>query len=451
MKVIKFGGSSLADGPHVAKVIEIVKADQARRVVTVSAPGKRFSGDTKVTDLLLEYAHLTIAAADTDAIVQQIIDRYQAIADYFEVDVHSVLETIREQLVALARHHYPSYEYLNAAFAGHGEFLNAQLIAAIFTQLGLPARFVSPQELGMVTDGSPQAAMLVEQSYQKMAWFNLRPDEIIIVPGFCAFDATGAMTTFKRGGSDITGAILARGLKADLYENFTDVSSIYAANPAYVAHPRAIKQMTYREMRELAYAGFGVFSDEAILPVIRAGIKINIKNTNEPTAPGTLITPESEHQAEVPVTGIASDDRFAALYLHRYLLNQEVGFTRRLLDILYRHGISYEHMPTGIDDLSIIFDKSLSSPAQFAAMRADIQAELEPDILEWYEDYALIMVVGEGMQGRVGAVAEVTTALANNDVHLQMINQGASRISVMLGMESSQVADAVKVIYDALF
>ncbi|MDR3189848.1 MAG: aspartate kinase [Lactobacillaceae bacterium] len=447
MKVIKFGGSSLADGPQLQKVINIIQADPTRQVVTVSAPGKRFDGDTKVTDLLLQYAQLTIAGGDTQAIVAEILQRYRSIVAHFNLDESKIIPVISEQLHQLANNHYPSFAYLKAAFAGHGELLNAQLVAYILRETGNKARFVSPKELGMLTTGAPQAAMLDESAYQKMAWFHLEADEIIVVPGFLAYNADGYMTTFKRGGSDITGAILARGLHADLYENFTDVSYIFAASPKIIANPVPIKMMTYREMRELAYAGFAVFSDEAIVPVIKAGIQINVKNTNAPDEPGTLIVPDVDYTAVNSVTGIASDTRFAALYLHRYLLNNEVGFTRNLLDILLRHDISYEHMPTGIDDLSIIFDKSLTSQAQFDAMMADIKAEIQPDIMEWMDDYALIMVVGEGMHKRIGAVTNIIQPLAGHGISLQMINQGASRISVMLGLPSEQVDEAVKVIY----
>ena len=259
------------------------------------------------------------------------------------------------------------------------------------------------------------------------------------------------MATFSRGGSDITGAIMARGFHADMYENFTDVSAIYAVDPHIIKSPAAIETMTYREMRELAYAGFAVFHDEAIIPVIEADIPINVKNTNEPDAPGTMIVPVDQVSNPAKVTGIASDDRFAALYLHRYLLNKEVGFTLRILQILARHGVSYEHMPSGIDDMTIIFDKTqLTQPIQ-DAICAEIQAEIAPDHLEWIDDFAIIMVVGEGMQNRVGAFSEIATPLSEAGITLPMINQGASQISLMLGVKASQVNDAVRVIYDAVF
>ncbi len=259
------------------------------------------------------------------------------------------------------------------------------------------------------------------------------------------------MATFSRGGSDITGAIMARGLSADLYENFTDVSAIYAVNPTIIDQPAAIEQMTYDEMRELSYAGFAVFHDEAIIPAIQGGIRINIKNTNEPDAPGTFIVPPTEVQQTRPVTGIANSNRFAALYLHRYLLNKEVGFTLRILEILKRHNISYEHMPSGIDDLTIIFDKTSLSQEQVDNMLADIASDIKPDTLKWLPSYGIIMIVGEGMRNRIGALTEIVTPLKEHGISLQMVNQGASEISIMLGIQPDLADRAVKAIYDNIF
>ncbi len=451
MNVIKFGGSSLAEGSQLEKVIAIISADTARQVVVVSAPGKRFKDDIKVTDLLASYAEQAIAGDDTVAIQAEIINRYRQIVAYFNLDETEIIGTLSEQLAKLSRVHYPSFDYLYAAFMGHGELLNAQLIAYVMRGLGHNARFVSPADLGMIVTGTPRAARIREDSYTRLANFQIAADEIIIVPGFLAYTNEGLMATFSRGGSDITGAILARGLHADLYENFTDVSAIYAVDPHIIDHPAAITTMSYREMRELAYAGFAVFHDEAIIPVIEANIPINVKNTNNPTAPGTMIVPVKQVTNPRPVTGIASDTRFAALYLHRYLLNKEVGFTLRILEILAKHGVSYEHMPSGIDDMTIIFDKTQITEAMRDAICDEIQTTLEPDHLEWIDDFAIIMVVGEGMNNRIGAFSEIATPLSDAGITLPMINQGASQISLMLGVRAKQVADAVRVIYDAVF
>jgi aspartate kinase len=244
---------------------------------------------------------------------------------------------------------------------------------------------------------------------------------------------------------------LARGLQAELYENFTDVSAIYAVNPSIVPHPKSIEKMTYREMRELSYAGFAVFHDEAIIPVIEANIPINVKNTNDPTAPGTLIVPNQAITPTYPVTGIANDDRFAALYLHRYLLNREVGFTLKILQILASYNVSYEHMPSGIDDMTIIFDKSQLTPTIKAHISHDLYQTIAPDELEWLDDYAIIMIVGEGMQRNISTLNKITDALAQANINLPMVNQGASQISTMLGVPVDQMNEAVKVIYEAVF
>ena len=450
MKVSKFGGSSLADGRQLQRVFDIIQADNARKVVVVSAPGKRFKDDTKVTDLLLAYAEGTIADTDTTEIVQTIEDRYHAIGDYFDLPAYELAD-IDEQIDHLAQKHYRSFDYLYAAFAAHGEFLNAQLVAKVFTHLGLPARFVDPKEIGLRVDDQARSATFNPKSYDTIAKLDLTTSERLIVPGFFGYTENGDMATFSRGGSDITGAIMARGLSADLYENFTDVSAIYAVNPNIIDQPAAIKQMTYDEMRELSYAGFAVFHDEAIIPAIQGGIRINIKNTNDPDAPGTFIVPPTEVQQTTPVTGIANSNRFAALYLHRYLLNKEVGFTLRILEILKRHNISYEHMPSGIDDLTIIFDKTLLSQAQIDHMLADIAAEIKPDTLKWLPSYGIIMIVGEGMRNRIGALTEIVAPLKDQGISLQMVNQGASEISIMLGIQPDLADQAVKAIYHNIF
>lgn len=451
MKVVKFGGSSLATGAQVQKVLNIIQADNDRRIVVVSAPGKRFTDDIKVTDLLKAYADQTIAGDDTTDILLTILARYQDIAQYFGLEKNKIIPQIKQQLIQLNRVHYPSFDHLYAAFMGHGELLNAQLIACILQTIGQPATFVSPMDLGMTVSGSPRAARLDPASYERMHHVQYDANKLLIVPGFIAYTNDGYAATFSRGGSDITGAILARGLHADLYENFTDVSAIYTVNPGIVANPKSIEKMTYREMRELSYAGFAVFHDEAIIPVIEANIPINVKNTNDPEAPGTMIVPNQAITPTLPVTGIANDDRFAALYLHRYLLNREVGFTLKILQILASYNVSYEHMPSGIDDMTIIFDKSQLTPTIKAHISHDLYQTIAPDDLEWLNDYAIIMIVGEGMQKNIGTLNKITAALAKDNINLPMVNQGASQISTMLGVPVDQMDEAVKVIYEAVF
>lgn len=449
MKVVKFGGSSLADGAHFQKVISIIKADPARQIVVVSAPGKRFSEDTKVTDLLITYAQRVIDHQDPKTVVDKISQRYQAISDFFGLPARPI-DKIIKKLRSLPLEYYPSNTYLMAAFKAHGERLNAMLLTAVLNHLNIPARFVDPFEAGIIVTDDPSDASVLPETYENLAHLKVT-EEKLILPGFFGLTPNGQIATFSRGGSDITGAIVSRGLKADLYENFTDVDAIYAADPRIVDHPHAIKKMTYREMRELSYAGFSVFHDEAIIPAIEGQVPINVKNTNHPELPGTLIVPEDSFEPHRTITGVASSDRFAALYLHRYLLNKEVGFTLKLLQILYKYDVSYEHMPSGIDDLTIIFDKNQLDNETIHEMCHDIKNTLHPDQLDWIDDYAIIMVVGEGMRSKVGTIENIIRPLAENNIGVHMINQGASRISIMLGTKQADAKKAVKQIYQQFF
>lgn len=448
MKVVKFGGSSLADAAQFKKVIRIVLADPERQVVVTSAPGKRFDGDIKVTDLLIKYAKATLAH-QPNSYADEIFARYHEIGTGFNVD-QQVLNDIKAKLIALPTKAYPNADYLMAAFKAHGERLNAELFAACLNQLGTKARFVDPSEAGILLTDNPNGASILEATYTHLKQLKYG-DEKLIFPGFFGFTTQGEIVTFARGGSDITGSILARGFHASLYENFTDVNAIYAANPKIVDHPIPISKMTFREMRELSYAGFSVFNDEAIIPAIQGQVPINVKNTNHPELPGTLIVPEKELSIKRPVTGITGSNRFAALYLHRYLLNKEVGFTLKILQILYKYGVSYEHMPSGIDDLTIIFDRNQLNDDTIHKMCHDIQNTVKPDDMEWIDDYAIIMVVGEGMRARIGTIENIIRPLAEHNIAVHMINQGASRISIMLGTRESDADDAIRYIYDHFF
>ena len=450
MKVIKFGGSSLSDGASFTNAINIITSDPERRVVVTSAPGKRYSDDIKVTDLLIKYAEMTMAKKDTTEIVTIIFNRYKEIGNFFGI-ADEELFVIRDILIDLAKADYPNNDYLMAAFKAHGERLNARLMAKILQAKGFNARFVDPLEVGLYVTGTPNNASVVPAAYRALRRFEFSDDEIIIFPGFFGVTLTKNIATFARGGSDITGAILARAFRADIYENFTDVDAIYSANPALVDNPYAIKKMTYREMRELSYAGFSVFHDEALIPAIGGNIPINVRNTNNPDAPGTLIVPENGFEPETTLTGIASSKNFGALYLHKYLLNKETGVTFRILEILNDLGISYEHMPSGIDDITIIFDKQFLTEEIVDELCTRIQKEIEPDRLEWIRNYAIIMMVGEGLAKRVGIIAPALQSLYDKGIDIQMVNQGASRISFMLGTKREDVDAAVKAIYDRFF
>lgn len=451
MKVVKFGGSSLATGEQFKKVIKIVKDDSDRKVIVTSAPGKRFVGDTKVTDLLIEYANTVIEHEDHTNIVKEIISRYREISDYFKLDP-SVIKLLKEKLVKLATDTFVDDDHLLATFKAHGEFLNAILLNEVLNAQGIKSIFVDPKKAGIVVHGQPNDADISPETYRNLANLNLPDDSKAVFPGFFGYNQNGDIFTFSRGGSDITGAMLSRGLHADLYENFTDVDAIYVANNHVVKHPQAIKKMSYREMRELSYAGFSVFQDEAIIPAVKGQVPVNVKNTNNPNAEGTMIVPEQFiFNPSNEITGIACSKRFSALYIHRYLLNKEVGFTLKLLKIFYKYNISYEHMPSGIDDLTVIFDRTKLDKTTIKNLCHDVKEVLQPDYLEWIDDYAIIMVVGEGIAHNVNTLGKIIDSLTQNNIAIHMINQGASRISIMIGIQESDADNAVRQIYKTFF
>ncbi|GEO79024.1 aspartate kinase [Companilactobacillus mindensis DSM 14500] len=451
MKVVKFGGSSLATGEQFEKVIKIVSDDFERKVIVTSAPGKRFAGDTKVTDLLIEYAKMVLENEDYTNIVKEIVSRYRQISDYFQLD-ESVIKLLKEKIVGLAKTDFSDEEHLMAAFKAHGEFLNAILLNKVLNTKGIKSIFVDSKEAGIIVHGKPNDADISNQTYVNLEKFEIPEGTKAVFPGFFGYSKHGSIYTFSRGGSDITGAMLSRGLHADLYENFTDVDAIYVANNHVVKHPQAIKKMSYREMRELSYAGFSVFQDEAIIPAVKGQVPVNVKNTNNPDADGTMIVPEQFlFDPSNQITGIACSKRFSALYIHRYLLNKEVGFTLKLLQIFYKYNISYEHMPSGIDDLTVIFDRTKLDKTTIKHLCHDVKEVLQPDYLEWMDDYAIIMVVGEGIAHNVNTIGEIIDSLTENNIAIHMINQGASRISIMIGIQESDADNAVNQIYKKFF
>ncbi|WP_297950523.1 aspartate kinase [uncultured Lactobacillus sp.] len=450
MKVVKFGGSSLANGQNVEQALNIILSDPERRIVVVSAPGKRNDDDIKITDLLIKYANLTLKNENTAEIVQTIFMRYQEIGHFFGVS-NDELKIIKEILLALPSRNYPNSSYLMAAFKAHGERLNARLIAMILQHQGIKGRFLDPTEAGLIVTGEPNDALVNPESYLNLDQVKITPDEHIIFPGFFGITPSGNIATFSRGGSDITGAILARGFHADMYENFTDVNGIFAANPHIVNNPQSIKKMTYREMRELSYAGFSVFHDEALIPAIQGQIPINVKNTHEPDQPGTIIVPDKDFVPDNIITGVTSQKHFSALYLHKYLLNKEAGFTLRILQILYKHNVPYEHMPSGIDDITIIFNNDFLNDQLIDQICNEIQAIINPDQLEWIDDYAIIMVVGEGMKKYHVVSRQILDSLGDHDISPRMINQGASQISMMIGTKKEKADEAVRIIYQQFF
>lgn len=447
MKVVKFGGSSLATGNNVDKALKIIKDDPERKVIVVSAPGKRNDDDIKVTDLLITYAYASLRSNNYDDIANKIFKRYELIAQYFNLPEKELSE-IKRLLLTLPQLDYPNADYRMAAFKAHGERLNAMLITKILNHQGIKTRFLEPKDVGLIVTGTPNNAEVNPETYLNLKRIKLNKDERIIFPGFYGITPSAHIATFSRGGSDITGAILARGFNADLYENFTDVDAIFSANPNIIDHPKPIKKMTYQEMRELSYAGFSVFHDEALIPAIQGEIPVNVKNTNAPEKPGTLIVPEEGFTAKKTITGIAGGKNFAALYLRKYMLNKGAGFTLKLMEIFNRHHVSYEHMPSGIDDLTVIFKKDALNDQLIDVICNEIQTSLNPDQMQWIDDYAITMVVGEGMKDKLTLCASLLYPLGKKDISIQMINQGASQISIMIGTRRKDEEAVIKTIYE---
>lgn len=448
MKVVKFGGSSLASAGQLEKVFNIVQSDSERRFVVVSAPGKRNAEDTKVTDALIKYYREYVDGKDVTASQEWIINRYQAMVDELGFSANS-MKKIAENIISLATLPIDDNEFLYDTFLSAGEDNNAKLIAEYFTFRGLPARYVHPKKAGIIVSSEPGNARILPSSYDKIEELR-NAEEVLIIPGFFGVTVDNQICTFSRGGSDITGSIVAAGVKADLYENFTDVDGIFAAHPGIIKHPHSIKELTYREMRELAYAGFSVLHDEALLPAYRGRIPLVIKNTNNPSHPGTRIVLDHTDQT-LPVVGIATDDGFVSINISKYLMNREVGFGRKVLQILEDLNIRFEHMPTGIDDLSIVLRNRELTPIKEAEILRQLKTKMEVDKAEIEHGLSIIMIVGENMKSHVGVTATATSALSDQNINLAMISQGASEVSVMFVVKTEEKEKALQALYAAFF
>ncbi|ATH94368.1 aspartate kinase [Bacillus glycinifermentans] len=448
MKVVKFGGSSLATGAQLEKVFDIVAQDPKRRAVVVSAPGKRHTADTKVTDLLIACAERYLSNGEAPELVEEIVGRYADIA--LEVGLgNEVIGLIRSDLLRLLQSDKQSPERFIDAIKASGEDNNAKLVAAYFRHRGVEAHYVNPKDAGLFVTSEPGNAQVLPESYDNL--FQLRQEPgIIVFPGFFGFNEEGEVITFSRSGSDITGSILANGLKAELYENFTDVDAVYTVNPSIVPHPKEIRELTYREMRELSYAGFSVFHDEALIPAFRTNIPVQIKNTNNPSAEGTRVVTKRDN-TNGPVVGIASDSGFCSIYISKYLMNREIGFGRRVLQILEDDGLTYEHIPSGIDDMTIILRQNQMDDTIENRVIKRLKDELDADEVTVEHNIALVMVVGEAMRHNVGTTARAAKALSDARVNIEMINQGSSEVSMMFGVKEAQEKQAVRALYQEFF
>ncbi|MBQ4385381.1 MAG: aspartate kinase [Kiritimatiellae bacterium] len=453
MKVCKFGGSSLANATQLNKVIDIVLSDPARRIVVVSAPGKRHSGDTKVTDLLIDLAETAIKGENTDRQYGAVVERYAEMAGELRLGEEIVREIemdIMDRLAQVAT--LDNAEFMDLIKAA-GEDNNAKLVAEAFRARGKKARYASPKDTGMVLQGEFGDATLDPSSYATLSRAFSNFEGIVVYPGFFGYTKEGKVATFPRGGSDITGSILAAAVCADVYENFTDVDSVYPVDPRIVPEVKdgeGIPTMTYREMRELAYAGFGVFNDDAVIPAVRARIPINIRNTNHPSEPGTMIQ-QSRRVIPGTVVGIASMDGFCNIVVEKYLLNRQIGFGRRLLQVLENEKIPFEHMPSGVDSLCVVLKGQHLPKERERRVVQLLKKELDPDFVAVERDITILMVVGEGMCYTAGMFAKACLALASAGISMSMVNQGSSEVSFMIAIRHADRDQAVRALYKAFF
>lgn len=447
MKVSKFGGSSVADASQFKKVAKIIKDDAERKFIVVSAPGKRYETDYKMTDLLIELGNAFINKDKYKSYFITIMDRFSKINEELGIDA-SLTKQIETNIINTLNSDLAYDDLLNSIKA-IGENSSALILSEYLKTLGLHAAYINPKDAGMILTNSPTGAQLNPESYELIYQLRKR-EEILIIPGFFGYTKEGILATFSRGGSDITGSIIAAGVKASLYENFTDVDSVYAVNPSIVKEPKEIKSLTYREMRELSYAGFSVFHDEALIPAFQEKIPVCIKNTNNPSAPGTMIVSEKEIDHNC-VVGIASDTGFSSIYVSKFLMNREVGFGRKLLQILEEEAVSFEHVPSGIDDMSIIIEDEQLTQEKEDLIIQRIYDELKPDTVSVNRDLALIMVVGEGMKETTGMAQTAATALGDANVNIEMINQGSSEVSMMFGIKANGLHRAIKSLNKAFF
>ncbi|MCQ2452811.1 MAG: aspartate kinase [Oscillospiraceae bacterium] len=431
-KVVKFGGSSLASAEQFKKVAAIIHADESRAYVIPSAPGRRFSDDTKVTDMLLgAYA----AAAEGKDVTEQLAAikaRYDEIIAGLELkdfNLDADFAEIAEQLKT-----EPARDYT----ASRGEYLNGKVMAAY---LGIP--FIDAKDVIFFND----EGNLNTYKTDKVLGAALAELPRAVIPGFYGLGKDGKVKTFSRGGSDVTGSIVAAAAHADIYENWTDVSGCLVCDPRLVENPKPIKYITYRELRELSYMGASVLHEDAIFPVRHSGIPINIRNTNRPEDPGTWIVESTCQKPDYVITGIAGRKGFCAMLITKGMMNSEIGFGRRVLQGLEENDISFEHMPSGIDTMTIVVHEDEFLEKEQRVVSA-IHRLANPDSIEIESDLALIAVVGRGMRSASGTAGKLFSALAEKKINVRMIDQGSSELNIIIGVENKDFELAIKAIYE---
>lgn len=426
----KFGGTSLADAAQFRKVAEIVRDNPERRAVVVSAPGKRHKQDPKITDILLSIHDMVSRELSPDPSFALLRERFLEIESELGVDagMAGLLKSFQISVLAGADRDW---------IASRGEHFSARIMAAF-----LGGTFVEPEGAVFIN-----ALGLVDERTWTELPKRLPAEGIYVMPGFYGTGPQDKVKTFSRGGSDISGSILARAAGVELYENWTDVSGLLMADPRIVTDASPMEVVTYRELRELAYSGANVFHEEAILPCKQASIPIRIANTNRPADPGTLIVPE-ERAADRPIAGVAGRSGFCLLQIEKILMNKERGFGRRVLGILETNGVSYELSPSGIDSMCVVIDAEDFAPVEGVVLE-EIRRSCEPDAIEVERDIALIATVGHGMSHRTGVASRLFGALAGAKVNVRIIDQGASEISIIVGVASPDLSRGIQAIYDA--
>jgi aspartate kinase len=430
-KVVKFGGSSLANAEQFKKVGDIIKSDEARRFVVPSAPGKRFSGDTKVTDMLYDCYATAEKGEDFAGKLAAIKERYYEIIRGLDLDLslEEEFQQIDSDFQAKAGIDYA---------ASRGEFLNGKIMAAY-----LGYEFVDAAEvIRFDKNGNFDA-----DKTDKLLGKKLQKCEAAVIPGFYGAMEDGKVKTFSRGGSDVTGSLVAKAICADIYENWTDVSGFLVTDPRIVENPVAMETITYRELRELSYMGATVLHEDAIFPVRKEGIPINIRNTNRPQDPGTFIVESTCKKPKYVITGIAGKKGFCSINIEKSMMNSEIGFGRRVLQVFEDQGISFEHIPSGIDTMTVFVHQDEFEEKEHQVI-AGIHRAVQPDYVEMESDLALIAVVGRGMKSQRGTAGRIFSALAHANVNVKMIDQGSSELNIIIGVENREFEQAVKAIYD---
>lgn len=448
--VCKFGGTSVATAEKLRAVEHILTLDSRRRCVVVSAPGKAPTYDTKVTDLLISLMSAALKGERTDELVKKIKQRYESM--YQELGLsRATIDSVMSDLDTRVTADHSNAARFRDLVVASGEEYNAKLFAEYLKTRGMNARYVGPAEAGLVvTEQFGDAQPTREVSLRLACLKEMCADGLVVFPGFFGITAAGDIATFSRGGSDLTGSIVAEALDAVEYENWTDVDGIYSTNPKDVSNPEQIPALTYREMRELSYIGFNVLHEEAVRPVLAKKIPIRLRNTNNLKNSGTLIVSE-RLPTERDIVGIASGGRFCSITIQKFLMNREIGFVRRVLSILEDQGLSVEHIPSGVDTISVVVDQRQLKPETVNNIIKSIEQNLNPDDVKVEFGLALVAVVGEGLLHKVGVLAVATGALAKAGVNIKMADQGSSEISMIFGIDASDEKRAVASLYDEFF